>query len=338
MHALELLRNPALIPVKPVYAVFGDDAFLRREALEIIARANTQGGEEDDLGVSRFAGDQASLADVLDEVRTLSFFSKRRVVIVDGADAFVTAHRKDLEAFTEHPSSAGALVLSVKSWPGNTRLAKLVEKAGMAVECKGPHERELVPWLIHMAKLRGNAQLDEDAARLLLELVGPEVGLLVAEVEKLAVYVGSRAKIHRDDVAKMVGAGRIETIWKTLDAATTGHGDLALELLDRLLTAGEHPVGLLAAISTSLLKLHHAGQLRRARVDLKEACREAGIPLYPAAIEQTRQQHAHLGPRRVDQLPALLLQADLDLKGSSTLTPRTVLEKLIVQLSRPRAD
>ena len=295
-------------------------------------------GEEDDLGVSRFAGEQASLADVLDEVRTLSFFSKRRVVIVEGADPFVTAHRKELEAYAEHPSSAGALVLSVKTWPGTTRLAKLVEKAGQTVECKGPHERELAPWLVEMAKARGNAHLDADAARLLVELVGPEVGLLVAELEKLAVYVGKRAKIHRDDVAKMVGAGRIETIWKVLDAATTGHGGVALEHLDGLLAAGEHPVGLLAAMSFSLLKLHYAGQLRRARVDLKEACRTAGIPPYPAAIEQTGRQHAHLGPRRVDQLPALLLQADLDLKGSSTLPPRTVLEKLLVQLSRPRED
>jgi DNA polymerase-3 subunit delta len=335
VHALELLRNPTKVPVKPVYALFGDDAFLRRESLEAIERA-VLGSEADELAVTRFEGTQASLADVLDEVRTLPFFSKQRFVVVADADPFVTAHRKELEAYAEHPSSAGILVLSVKTWTSTTRLAKLVEKVGLAVECKGPHERELTPWLVHLARSRYEAHLDDDAARLLIELVGPEVGLLVGEVEKLAVYVGERARIHRDDVARMVGAGRIETIWKTLDAATTGRGDLALEHLDGLLTSGEHPVGLLAAMSFSLVKVHHAAWLRRARLDVREACRQAGIP--SSAIEKTQQQHAHLGPRRADQLPALLLQADLDLKGASQLTPRVVLERLLVRLASPRED
>jgi DNA polymerase-3 subunit delta len=337
MHAIDLLKDPAKVPDVPVYVVFGDDAFLRREALREVRRAAL--GAEDaeaEMAVARFAGESATLADVLDELRTLPFFSEKRLVVVDGADPFVTAHRKELEAYVEHPAGRGVLVLGVKTWPSNTKLAKLVDKVGLAVECKGPNERQLAPWLAHLAKSRYRADLDAGAAELLLELVGPEVGLLVAEVEKLAVYVGSKGKIRRDDVARMVGAGRIETVWRVLEAATTGRGDLALEHLDGLLAAGEHPVGLLAAMSASLLKVYHAGRLRLRRVDLKEACVAAGLP--PFAVELTRRQHAHLGPSRVDRLPALLLRADLDLKGGSTLPPRTVLERLLIDLAAPRAD
>src|SRR5262245_46582701 len=248
MHAIDFLREPSKVPVKPVYAVYGDDAFLRGETLTAICREVLR-GDEDELGMVRFAGDDATLADVLDEVRMLPFFSKRKVVFVDTADPFVTAHRKELEAYVEHPATAGVLVLGVKTWPSNTKLAKLVDRVGLAVECKGPHERVLTSWLVHIARSRCEVHLDEEASRLLIELVGPEVGLLVSELEKLAVYVGTRARIHTDDVAKMVGAGRIEDVWNVLDAATKGRGDLALELLDRLLSAGEHPVGLLAAMS-----------------------------------------------------------------------------------------
>ncbi|MCA1686637.1 MAG: DNA polymerase III subunit delta [Planctomycetia bacterium] len=282
MHAIEFLKDPAKVALKPVYAVYGDDSFLRRETLQEVGLAALPGGEDDDLSVARFPGETTPLASVLDELRTLPFFSKRRLVIVEGADPFVTAHRKELEAYAEQPTT------------------------------------------------------DPGAAELLLELVGPEVGLLVAEVEKLSVYVGPKGKIHRDDVARMVGAGRIETVWKLLEAATTGRGDVALEHLDGLVTAGEHPVGLLAAMSVSLLKVYHAGRLRRRKVDLKDACSAVGIP--PMAVEKTRQQHAHLGPSRVDRLPGLLLQADLDLKGSSTLPPRVVLERLVVDLACPRRD
>lgn len=337
MHAIELLREPGRVPVVPIYAVYGDDLFLRREILKAV-RAAVLPGDDEDLSVVRFLGSEATLADVLDELRTLPFFSKARLVLVDDADPFVTAHRKELEAYAEHPAERGVLVLVVRTWPGSTRLAKLVEKVGLAVECKGLQERQLLPWLVHVAKSRYHAALDNGAAELLVELVGPEVGLLATEVEKLAVYVGTRGKIHREDVARMVGAGRIETVWKVLEAATTGRGDVALEHLDRLITAGEHPVGLLSAMSVSLLKVYHAGRLRRRRVDLKEACAAAGIPTFPGAIEQTRVQHAHLGPARVDRLPRMLLQADLDMKGSSTLPPRAVLERLIIELAGPRSD
>ncbi len=336
MHAIEFLRNPTEVPAWPVYALHGDDAFLRREVLAGIARIVLPGAEDDELATRRFNGDQATLADVLDELRTLPFFTKRRLVIVEGADPFVTAHRRELESYVEEPAETGVLVLSVKLWPGTTKLAKQVDRVGLAVECKGPHERELYAWLVHLARTRFEAVLHQDAARLLVELAGPEVGVLVSDLEKLAVYVGERREIHRDDVAAMVGAGRIESIWKVLDAATTGRGALALEGLDGLITSGESPVGLLAAMSFSLIKVYHAGRLRRARVDLREACRVAGI--FPYLVEKTQQQHAHLGPSRADRLPELLLQADLDIKGSSQLDPRTVLERLLVQLSTARQD
>lgn len=336
MHAIDFLKDPAKTPLKPLYAVFGDDAFLRRETLQQIEHLALPNAD-DDLSVSRFPGDSTPLANVMDELRTLPFFSKRRLVIVEAADPFVTAHRKELEAYADQPATSGVLVLSTKTWTSSTKLAKLVEKTGLAVECKGPQERMLLPWLIHLAQVRYKVQLDHAAAELLLDLVGPEVGLLVKDIEKLAVYVGDKAKIYRDDVARMVGAGRIESVWKTLEAATTGRAELALEHLDGLIAAGEHPVGLLSAMSVSLLKVHQAGRLRKhRRMELKEACSAVGIP--PFAVEMTGRQHTHLGPSRVDRLPRLLLQADLDLKGSSPLPPRAILERLVVELSLPRVD
>lgn len=336
MHALQFLQDPARGGVKPIYAVSGDDAYLRREALTAISRA-ALGDEADELAVSRFPGDQAKLSDVLDEVRTLPFLARCRVAIVEGADPFVTAHRRELEAYAEKPATSGVLVLSVKAWPSSTKLAKQVEKVGLSVDCKAPSERDLPAWLVGLSRGRFGVKLDDDAARLLVELVGPEPGLLASELDKLSIYVGDKKAIHRANVARMVGAGRVETIWRTLEAATTGKGAEALQDLERLLTSGEHPVGLLAAMSTSLRKVHHAGQLRLARRDHETACKMAGLN-YPAAIELARKQHSHLGPGRVARLPEMLLKADLDLKGASMLPPRVVLERLLVELSRPRRD
>src|SRR4051812_7607709 len=151
------------------------------------------------MAVCRFEGKSTSLADVFDELRTLPFFSKRRIVLVDDADPFVTRYRRELEAHAASPGGSGTgggsgiLILVLKSWPSNTKLYKLVEASGLAIDCSSPGEKDLVPWLTQLAASKHRAHLDLDAARLLVELVGAEVGILASEVEKLAVYVGATA-------------------------------------------------------------------------------------------------------------------------------------------------
>ena len=335
LSAFEFLKDPKRAEVKPVVAAVGDDLYLRREVIRAVARRVLE-VEGDDLEIARFPGASAALADVIDEVRTLPFLAKARVAVVEDADPFVTAHRKGLEAYAENPTGAGVLILALKSLPSNTKLAKLVAKTGLAIECKTPSEREMPAHLVGVAKSRHGLKLREEAARLLVELVGADVGLLASELEKLACYVGEQKEAGAEDVAKIVGGGRVETIWAILDAATTGESGKALGELDRLLASGEPPIKLLAGVSASLSKLHHAGMLRSGRVEAREACKRAGIP--PFAVEKAIRQHGHLGPDRVSAIPDTLLKADLDLKGTSQLPPRTILERLIVGLARPRRD
>ena len=335
MHALEYLRKPDGVAAPAVCVVVGEEPFLRAEVLRQLIRA-CLGGSSDASAATRFAGESATLADVLDELRMVPLFEKKRVVLVDGADPFVSAHRQELEAYVERPAASGVLVLLAKSWPANTRLAKAIEKTGLTLDTKPPSERELLAWLGSWSKLRARAKIDDDAARLLVDLIGPEIGLLVSEIEKLATFVGERAHIRRADVSALVGAGRVETVWQILNAATTGKPVEALTEIDRLIASGEHPVGLLAAMTVALRKVHHAGVLRLQRREPAEACREAGIP--PFAVDTTLRQHTHLGPRRVSRLPQHLLATDLDLKGNSPLPPRVILERLIVELARPRRD
>src|SRR4051812_48240308 len=100
MNALDLLRQTNAPATVPVYAVFGADSYLVRESIRAIARAAFSDGDGESA-IVRLAGGQARLADVLDEIRTLPFFSRRRMVIVEEADTFVTKYRKELEAYAE---------------------------------------------------------------------------------------------------------------------------------------------------------------------------------------------------------------------------------------------
>src|SRR5262249_33707504 len=151
-------------------------------------------------------------------------------------------------------------VLDVKSWPRTTRLAKLVDTKA-TIECKAPAAFKLPQWCVQWAAARHQKQLTAPAAALLVELVGPEMGLLDQELLKLAVYIGDRKRIDVQDVDTLVGRSRTENTWKIFDAIAAGQSAQALALLDRLLDQGEDPHRLLGAFSMQLRRLAQASRL-----------------------------------------------------------------------------
>jgi DNA polymerase-3 subunit delta len=330
MDSLTFLDRAPKGDPQPVYVLHGDEDFLKRQ---VTAALHTRilGGDADAMGLSTYEGDKAEFSAIRGELETLPFLSPRRLVIIEKADPFVTKHRAVLEKYVANPAATGVLVLDVTSWPATTKLAKAL--AGDAtITCKAPSAQKLPDWCVQRAAAHGK-QLTAQAARMLVDLVGPEMGLLDQELAKLAIYVGDAKRINPDDVDKLVGHSRGENMWKIFDAIAAANPAEALTILDRLLDQGEEPLRILGAFSMQLRRLAQAHRMTQQGNPLLPALEQAGVP--PFGIKSAEQQLRHLGPGRAERLYDWLLEADLGLKGSSQLPPRTLLERLIVQLARP---
>src|SRR5262249_45552747 len=144
------------------------------------------------------------------------------------------------------PAPTGALVLDVKSWPSNTKLAKLID-AGATIVCKAPPAYRLPERCVRWAASCDGKQLSAPAAAVLVDLGGSEMGLLDQELNKLAVYVGKGTRIDLGDVDKLVGSNREENVWKIFDAIAAGQAGAALTILDNLLGQGNDPMAVLGA-------------------------------------------------------------------------------------------
>ncbi|MGD0900511.1 MAG: DNA polymerase III subunit delta [Thermoguttaceae bacterium] len=350
--AIEYLAQPAKYPPRPFCVVFGDELFLRRQVLLGIRHAVLR-GEEGDFSIRNFEGRQAEFRDVAEEIATIAMFGGRRLVVVEEADepafprpnspaSFVSRYRGQLEDLAARPGTSGVLVLDVKTWPSNTRLYKAVEAAGLAIDCSAPKAARLARWLADWAKQTHHVQVPVAVAERLVEMIGPELGLLDQELAKLALLAADDKKITQEMVDRAVG-WRAKTTWEMLDAALDGKVVEAMVQLDRLLLAGEAPVGLLGQISASLRRLAAATRLvvqseapghppgRRATLAL--ALSQAGVR--PFVIQKTERQLRRLGRARGSRIYHWLLEADLDLKGDSAMPPRLILERLIVRLAAP---
>jgi DNA polymerase-3 subunit delta len=322
-----------------VCVAFGDESFLKRHVLLRLRQAVLGEGDAE-ISFSTFEGEDAKLSDVLGELSTMALFGGgKRVALVAEADDFVSRFRAELEQYVAKPKSSGVLLLEVKSFPGNTRLAKAVAESGLAIECTSPSANRLGKWLSGWARTVHGVQLPAAAAEVLAELAGPELGLIDQELAKLALTVGADKKLTEEAVRQTVGGWRARTAWDMLDAALDGDVRQALTQLDRLLLSGENPIAILAQVSATLrrmaaaTRLVLAGEAARRRVSPRDALAQAGVKGF--VLEKTERQLKRLGRQRGEHLYQWLLDADLDLKGASHLPPRTVLERLFVRLSVP---
>ncbi len=340
LHALDYLAEAAKIKIPAACVAFGDEPFLK-SAVVASLRQEALGEGDAEFSLSRFEGGASEARAVFDELSTVALFgSGRRLVIVEDADDFVSRNRAALEAYVAHPSHAGILLLAVDTWPGNTRLAKAVAAEGLAIECKLPPAARLLKWLESTASNRYRVKLPRDAAELLLEIVGNEMGMLDQELAKLAA-AAQGAPITAELVQRLVGGWRAKTAWDMLDAALEGRVRQALVELDRLLLAGETPIAVLGQIGSSLRRFAAAAQLIESaegagrRTNLRQALEAAGVKAVPFIMNKAESQLRQLGRHRAAQLQRWLLETDLALKGSSSspTKARIQLEQLLVRLS-----
>jgi DNA polymerase-3 subunit delta len=335
--ALDYLAAPGKYPPKPVCALFGDESFLRRQAI-LGLRAAVLGGDDGDFSLKTFNGREAIFRDVHEELSTVAMFGGgRRLVVVEDADAFVTQYRPQLEDYVARPSRSGVLALDLDALPSTTRLYKAIADDGLLIDCRAPAPARLTKWLGDWAKQHHQVQIPQAAAEMLIELIGPELGLLDQELAKLSLLAGDQRKITPELIKQSVGGWRAKKTWDMLDAALDGNVGEAMLQLDRLIASGEQPVGLLAQISASLRRLAAATRLvlqteaAGRRASLRDVLERVGVKGY--FVEKTERQLRNLGRRRGAQLYGWLLEADLDLKGESAMPPRLVLERLIARLS-----
>src|SRR4051812_45411213 len=122
MDALAFLSKPPKAKRQPVVVLAGDEDFLKRLCRDAVIAA-ALGDADPTFAVSSFAGDKLDFSPVRNDLETLPFLSPVRVVVVEQADPFVTAHRDALERYAAAPSKIGVLVLDVKAFPETTRLA-----------------------------------------------------------------------------------------------------------------------------------------------------------------------------------------------------------------------
>ncbi len=307
-----------------IYVLHGKDAFLREDARKRIIKQLL--GDADPQTCLATFDDEATLADVLDELKTLPFLAPHRAVVIRDADAFVSAYRQQLEDYFENPSQTGTLILEVTAWPKTTKLAKKLSTVGKLIECDSPEGGKLVSWIRQTGKDRGK-EVQAPAAELLAQWIGNDLATLDNEIEKLICYVGDRQSITPEDVAAIVAATAGPEAFAVVNAIIAGDIASALQAVEGAMETRGAEFAVLGQIAWHVRRSLQAVQAIRAGQDRRQALRAAKVFYNAGAFEQMLRRR---GERKLQQDMRRVLRADLGMK--SGLDAKAAMQDLVVQL------
>lgn len=234
-----------------VYTVLAKEAFARKQATDRLIALVLKEEKSPELSLHIFDGDKHPVETILQELETVSFFSKKRVLIIHGADSFDKASTLKLENYCSSPNRSVCLVFTAVSLNRATTFYKKLEKVGIVLDIpeEKPWEKEktLVDWLQKEAQQQGK-QLSQQVSQMLVKQLGADQMLLSTELSKLICYVGDRKAITEKDVGDLSPTTNLENGWQLGEAIFRRDLTSALRISKGLLMDGTAIIALLRQI------------------------------------------------------------------------------------------
>jgi DNA polymerase-3 subunit delta len=262
----------------------GEDLFGRDRLVAEIERA-VLGGSSELFGRTVIDAPAISLAEVLAAAREVSLLTPKRLVLVRGSklaagsetaqddsvpppgdtEAGLAAEKSRekggddaqlavLDRYLKEVSKDACIAFIGCAWDARRRIHKGLLEAATVVDLSRPDPREIPGWIGDRVR-EGGGTIEPGAVNALAELRGNDTMRLSSEIEKLLIHAGPSAKISREAVFALVGAGEAASAWALVDAMADGDALGAVRILRGLLDEGEAAPAIVGAIASRLRQL-----------------------------------------------------------------------------------
>ncbi|MEL6345128.1 MAG: DNA polymerase III subunit delta [Myxococcota bacterium] len=318
-------------PKQPIQLLVGEEVLMVKRAEDaLVAAALPEGRSGFNYSThqaSEGAGDAVNLA------RTMPMMSRRRVVVIREIEKADSALVQALIDYAGAPSPSTLLVLTGARLPGTSggknwgvRLRNVVKKVGQVHKYSAGDVRPDDFVAAYMREQRG--EIEPQAARLLIDMVGSDLGRLKGEMDKLLNYTAGTGRIDVAAVEAVCSLIAEAQIWDLTNALVRRDVDQAMAATHRLLEDGEPSHRLLSTVTWQIRNL----------LVLQEGMAQGGLPKswarMPRRVTQDAQRLLRARPMRPHQILNALSEANHAFNRSRA-GDRRVFEALILRLTAP---
>jgi DNA polymerase-3 subunit delta len=310
------------------YLFHGEDEYRRSLQLEDM-KARLGDPTTLALNTTELSGRQLTLDELIFACDSTPFLGERRLVIVsdlatrferDSRDAagHSEADSTFLERFEEYVGSLPdttrlVLMESGKIKQGNP-IHRIVSRSdrGYEKEFAPLRAQELRGWIVERVEDKGG-RIERPAVDMLASFVGGDLRLLDQEIEKLLTYVGPERPINVEDIELLVSYVQEANVFHMVDALGRRDTGRAMELLERLLEGGHHPLYVLHMITRQFRILLQVKELRA--VGTLPADIAALLRLPPFVIDKSSKQASNFSFEQLEDIYRSLLELDAAVKS-----------------------
>lgn len=298
--------TPPSAPRTPAHLLWGEDAFLLREAsFEILGDLRPR-----EVDAADWAGGETA------DLATPSLFGERRALLVSNAKALPDEALKELTRYLGAPDPEAPLILLAtvgERAKAPAALVKLIKPVGTITEVR-VQRKDLPSWLQRRARAKG-LDLAPDGATGLVERMGQEPGALEQALDQLAAaFPGER--ITAALVARQFRGLGEQQVWDLCDRAFGRDLPGAMRSLRTLLESNEAGLLILGGITARLRDLIRVRSLPE-RLPPAELARQAGLR-FDWQARRYREMAGRFSPEELLGIHERLTWADRALKSGAT--------------------
>lgn len=330
--------RPALHDKKfePAYYLYGDDEYLKEDALRHLIDAAVDPSTRD-FNLDQRRGPDLDAEALASLTAMPPMMAERRVVVVRDVGGLKKDARLALDRYLEKPASDVVVILTSSA---EDKPDKALLSATVAVDAAPLNGAQVPKWIASRVEKTLQTTITPGAIDLLVDSVGSDLGQLSTELDKLVAYSAGRG-IDEDAVASIVGVNREETPGLLLDAVAARDQGKALALLPGVLrqpkTSG---VQLVMALTTQMLALAigRARNIPAARAGneyysiLRSGSSNYTMRSWGEATSAWARAHGKWTAEQLDRALGILLAADVALKQSRVSTDDQILATAILQI------
>src|SRR3954468_3975341 len=297
--------------LKCAYLISGDDdAKIDAWRARVRRRAEDENGPG---GLEIFTAPADPPDAVAQALTTLTFATGGdRYLLADGVEQWKAGDLEPLERELASIPEGTVVVLIARGKP-LARLVKVVEKAGGEHrEYSAPKPWQMPKWAAERAREEG-LNLDQEAAKALVAVVGPRQQRLTREIERLAILAHPRTQLSAEEVGRLAAGEASQQVYDLADALVAGDVVASLGLAEQLTGAGDPPSKLAWPVVRRLRDVHRAAELLDAGVP--EAKVAGAMKMPPWAAKRTVAQAKKADREALARALCAFADLEIELRG-----------------------
>jgi DNA polymerase III delta subunit len=300
--------------LKPAYLICGDDdAKIDAWRARVRRRAEDERGRG---GLEAFDARASEPAEIVAALSALTFDPGTRYVLVDEVGAWKAPQLEPLVSILAEMPPETVLV-AIARGKALKQLCKAVEGAGGEVrEYPAPKPWELPKWLVERGRELG-VQLDSEAAKELVTLVGTSQQRLSRELEKLGLAVHPRTNVVTADVDSLAARDAAPQAYDLADALVAGDLKATLALAEQLESHGERPGRLVYPVVRRLREVHRAAALLDQGVPESKVGEALKAP--PWLVKKTVARAKKADRAALERAICIFADLEIDMRGGGEL-------------------